>query len=255
MIRRRAAVVIVALALMACDATPSGELSPSRATAPTPPDGMIVGIAVVARTPSHQSIGPQSSDLYLKFDQGGATRELTLAQQPVAFTLPLDTYDAIEDGLKMSYRPFAIKLKAGRGAFRSFESRDHETELRKETRLVSHLYKDSSGNWQTRWGSKTETVVHSSARVRAAGVPATTFDLEPGKVLYLGRFGVLLHANTRFVEYREPFLGSEPVTDLAMIRRHFPKLAGVEIEVRPIQTAPGNWKTLTGAAREYAITQ
>ena len=39
-------------------------------------------------------------------------------------------------------------------------------------------------------------------------------------------------------------------TDLAMIRQHFPNLAGVEIEIRPLEVAPGSWQTLPEAARQ-----
>jgi hypothetical protein len=39
---------------------------------------------------------------------------------------------------------------------------------------------------------------------------------------------------------REPFLESQPAADLPMIRQYFPKLAGVEIEVRPVRPASGS---------------
>lgn len=51
---------------------------------------------------------------------------------------------------------------------------------------------------------------------------------------------------------RAPFMENREAADLAMIRQYFPKLAGVEIEVRPLEVAPGSWQNLSEAARPYA---
>ena len=201
----------------------------------------------------------------LKYDhQSGASGELLLGREMHPPYTPLEVYEAVENGLATSYRPFAMKLKPGRGEFRSFEHVRFETRSRQESRLVSTLYKDSNGNWQTKWETKTETIIDVDRIASVASVPAATFDVEPGKVRYIGRVGMLLdrscstrtasaiHSNAAPCFVREPFIESEPAADVAMIRRYFPKLAGVEVEVRPIQTAPGSWKTLSEAAQPYA---
>jgi hypothetical protein len=58
-------------------------------------------------------------------------------------------------------------------------------------------------------------------------MPAATFNVEPGRVLYLGRVGMLLdrscsvttssaiHSRAAPCFVREPFLESEPAADLA----------------------------------------
>jgi hypothetical protein len=50
---------------------------------------------------------------------------------------------------------------------------------------------------------------------------------------------------------REPFFESHPDADLAMIGQRFPRLAGVAIQVQPLQTAPGSWQTFSEVARPY----
>jgi len=128
-------------------------------------------------------------------------------------------------------------------------------------------WKDGNGNWQTKWETKDETVTDSYHVVSSAAVPPATFDVEPGKVVYIGRVGMLLNidlpacpprgsppaASSHVVQclVRETFFESQPDADLAMIRQRFPRLAGVAIEVQPLQTAPGSWQTFSEAARPY----
>lgn len=254
----------MALALTACSITPTGELGPREAAAPAPPDGLIVGVVVVARTPS-VDWDMVRFPVSLKYDhQSGASGELLLGREMQPPLPPLEVYAAVENGLALSYRPFAMRLTGGRGEFRSFEHVRFETRSRQVTELESATYKDKNGKWQTKWESKTKTVVDSDRIASVASMPAATFDVEPGKVLYVGRVGMLLdrscstrtasaiHSNAAPCFVREPFIESEPAADLVMIRQHFPRLVGVEIEVRPIQTTPGSWKTLSEAARPYA---
>ena len=252
------------MALTACSMTPPGELSSWEVAAPTPPDGLIVGIVAVARTQSVDWTWARFP-VSLKYDhQSGASGELLLGRQMKPPFPPLEVYEGVENGLAVSYRPFAMKLRPGRGVFHSFEHVRFENTSRQEVRQVPTRYLDNSGKWQSRWEWKTETVTDSNPIVSVASVPAATFDVEPGKVLYIGRVGMLLdrscstssasaiHSNAAPCFVREPFIESEPTADLAMIRRYFSKLAGVEIEVRPLQTASGSWKTLSEAARPYA---
>ena len=257
----------IVLSLAACGPTPWGELSPGEASPQAPPDGVVVGVAVVARTPTAGWETANAMDVYLTFDQGGKSRELTLTRGRITPTFLLATYDVVENGFTMSYRPFAIKLKPGRGEFRAFENRRLESKSRRESRLVSTLYKDGNGNWQTKWETKDETVTDSYHVVSSAAVPPATFDVEPGKVVYIGRVGMLLNidlpacpprgsppaASSHVVQclVRETFFESQPDADLAMIRQRFPRLAGVAIEVQPLQTAPGSWQTFSEAARPY----
>jgi hypothetical protein len=88
----------------------------------------------------------------------------------------------------------------------------------------------------------------------ASPVPAATFEVSPGKVRYVGRLGMILHrAPPTAPTYqdcgrpepvgekqywcftRELFADGAPEADLATIRQRFPKLAELEIEVRPVQ--------------------
>jgi hypothetical protein len=274
-LNRRLTGLLTAMALMAaCDLTPTGELSPREATAPTPPDGLVVGVAVVARTPSTDWATANTVDSYLSFShQSAAAGELTLARNLWPSRLPpLETYEGAENGLGMSYRPFAIKLRAGRGDIRSFEYRLYGIKGRQEWRMVTRRYKDASGNWKTTSDLKLETFDETYPIVSTFYVPDATFDVMPGKVVYIGRIGMFVHIEQRpgtgprscaqsiqklFLWHdrpcvvREPFIASEPATDLAMIRQRFPGLTGIDIEVRPLAVAPGSWQSLTEVAQPY----
>src|SRR5215217_5407907 len=74
-------VAAMALALTACSMTPPGELSTREAVAPVPPDGLIVGVVVVVRTPS-VDWSMARFPVSLKYDhQSGASGELLLGRE------------------------------------------------------------------------------------------------------------------------------------------------------------------------------
>ena len=117
--------------------------------------------------------------------------------------------------------------------------------------------------------TETVTVPDYASVGNATDLPATSFEVAAGKVRYIGRVGMVVHAERPFeascvfgrreeisffsASYclvRAPFMENREATDLAMIRQHFPNLAGVEIEIRPLEVAPGSWQTLPEAARQ-----
>lgn len=237
---------VAALAVAACG-TPWDELGPRSAEAPTPPDGVIVGVAVVARTPGTPWEATTVADIYLTYDQGGTAGRLQLTRSRFPPYAGLDVKEAVESGLAVSYRPFAFKLKAGQGEFRALTEERVGLANGEATKWVPIRYKDDSGNQRTIWSMKQTTVTETYPIVNTAGVPSATFDVEPGKVVYIGRIGMLLSRRAQ-----KAIIGSEPSADLAMIRERFPNLAGVEISVRPVRTTPGTWPTLAEAWSQAA---
>jgi hypothetical protein len=104
----------------------------------------------------------------------------------------------------------------------------------------------------------------------ASPVPAATFEVAPGKVRYVGRLGMILHAarptgptyqdcgrieqvseKQYWCYTRELFADSAPEADLAMIRQRFPKLAEAEIEVRPVRFGSAGWQDFAQAAARF----
>jgi hypothetical protein len=261
----------MALAVTACGEPLQGELSPKYAAAPKWPYGLVVGVATVARTPSTPPLATRTIDIYLTYhQQNGPAGELILAVRN--FRRP-EVYEGVEDGLPVAYRPFVLKLPAGRDEFFSFATRRIVTKDRQEQQYVSESYRDNQGKWQSRSVLKTVTVTDYIPVVSSSPLPSTTFEVVPGKVHYIGRVGALIHADRqigpgqpacpfgglediaapmpRHCVAREPFLEIKPEADLAMIRQHFPKLADVDIEIRPVETTAGSWQTLPDAARRY----
>ena len=248
-----------------------GELSPKYAATPKWPYGMVVGVAAVARTSSTPPLATRTIDVYLTYrQQNGPDGELILALSDYRRA---EVYEGTEDGLPVAYRPFALKLPAGRDELFTFATRRIVTKQRQEQQYVSESYKDNQGKWQSRGVLKTVTITDYIPIVSSSPLPNTTFEVVPGKVHYIGRVGALIHADRqvgpgqptcpfgsledivppipRHCVAREPFLENKPDADLAMIRQHFPKLADVEIEIRPIETTAGSWQTLPDAARRY----
>ena len=237
---------VAALAVAACG-TPWDELGPRGAEAPTPPDGVIVGVAVVAQTPGTPWEATTVADIYFTYDQGGIAGQLQLTRSRFPPYAGLDVQEAVESGLAVSYRPFALKLKAGHGEFRTLTEKRVGLADRQATRWVPVRYRDDSGNQRTIMSMKAVTAIETYPIVSTAALPPASFDVEPGKVVYIGRVGMLLGGGRQ-----EAIVGSDPSTDLTMIRERFPRLAGVEILVRPVRIAPGNWPTLAEAARSHA---
>jgi hypothetical protein len=240
-----------------------------QAAPPTAPYGLLVGVVAVARTPGTTPAAAKAVDSYIAYRQpNGVSGELLLTTRS-AFLRP-EVYQGVEDGLTVAYRPFALKLPAIPIQLVSFDTRWLEPRPREETRWVQESYQDYQGKWQTRSKLETVTVQEYVSVVKAADIPTTGFEAAPGKVRYIGRVGMVVRAErlpsvgpascsfgkvenpSLFELYctaRAPFMENQEAADLVMIRRHFPGLAGVDIELRPREAAPGIWQTLSAAAQ------
>ncbi len=265
-------VTAMALATVACSALPQeppSELEPTEAAVPAPPDGLIVGVAVVGRTPSTDAVWmTRGKDVYLRYwHRAGTFGELLMVRE----SSTLDgTTAATENGLPVIYRPFAMRVPAGEGQFVLFGNRRTIPRTGETTGLVTSSHQDRKGHWHTRSEWITTTIDAPMRLTSASEVSPATFQVAPGKVRYIGRLGVLVHVTSpsgprtqdcaigqlepfsskhkqELCVARELFVGSAPDADLAMIRRQFPKLAGVEIEIRPVQFGSGRWPDFTQA--------
>jgi hypothetical protein len=257
-----ACVAVMVLAVTSC-APVHGELTPRQTTVPAAPFGLVVGVVAVARTPGTPPSAAGAVNVYMAYKQSdGVPGELELAT--ASGSRGRGVFHGVEDGLTVSYRPFVLKLPAGRSEFVSFATRRVKSEDRREEKLVSESYKDQQGKWHTTSEAKTVTVTDYIAIVSGKDLPANRFEVAAGKVRYVGRVGMVVHADRPgtcefgilepFSDQcvaRKPFMENEEAADLTMIRRHFPNLAGVEIESRPLEVAPGSWQTLRDAARQY----
>lgn len=251
------------LVVAACG-TPRGELSPDEAAVPAPPEGVIVGVVVTGRTASTASsyiTNDNQSYLAYRQDAGADDGKLLLVREyyplPGAFTVT-------ERGLPMIYRPFAMRMPAGKREFAAFRSERTVSGSHVEQQYVPVYYKDHNGQLQRRYEWKLVTVYDQFTVTDALPVPRAAFVVEPGKVRYVGRLGMIVQAagspsaqgctigrpervgvTDKRCFVREFFAGSAPEADLAMIRQRFPKLAGTDIEIRPIA---GDWQDFAQAA-------
>jgi hypothetical protein len=269
-------VLAMALAVAACSATPQerpSELDPTEAAAPAPPDGMIVGVAVVGRTPSTDAGWmTRGKDVYLRYwHRAGTFGELLMVRE--SSTLE-GTVAATENGMSVIYRPFAMRVPAGEGQFVLFGNRRTIPRTGETRGLVTSSHQDRKGHWHTRSEWITSTIDAPMKLTSASDVPPATFEVAPGKVRYIGRLGMLVHVTSpsgpqsrhcavgqleqfsskhkqELCVDRELVVGSAPEADLAMIRRRFPNLAGAEIEIRPVQFGSGGWQDFGQAARRY----
>ena len=258
-------VLAMMLAATACG-TPPGELSPKEAAVPAPPEGMIVGVVVTGRTPSTaSSYITNGHDAHLAYRQDAGTGgQLLLVRE--YYPLP-GTFAATERGMPMIYRPFAMRMPAGQREFVNFGSERTVSQSRVEQKSVLVFYKDHNGQVQSKYDWKLVTVYDQFTVADSLPVPRATFEVAPGKVRYIGRLGMIVHAGRppsaqgcaigrpervgvtdKRCFVREFFADSAPETDLAMIRQRFPKLAGTEIEIRPIQFGAGDWQDFAQAA-------
>lgn len=260
----------IVLAVAACG-TPRGELSPDEAAVPAPPEGVIVGVVVTGRTASTASsyiTNDNQSYLAYRQDAGAGDGKLLLVREyyplPGAFTVT-------ESGLPMIYRPFAMRMPAGKREFAAFRSERTVSESRVEQKSVPVFYKDHNGQVQSKYEWKLVTVYDQFTVTNALPVPRAAFEVEPGKVRYVGRLGMIVQAagspsaqgctigrpervgvTDKRCFVREFFTGSAPEVDLAMIRQRFPKLAGADIEIRPIA---GDWQDFPQAAQRIHAAQ
>ncbi len=276
LIRRRPIPVLAAvLAVAACSATPQeppSELKPTEVAVPAPPDGMIVGVVVVGRTPSTDaSWMTGGKDVYPRYwHRAGTFGEVLIVRE----ARPLEgTVAATENGMPVLYRSFAMRIPPGEGQFVILGNRRTIPRAGREPRfepVVQYLGRKaprSGYEWTT------ATVDAPMALSRNTDVPPATFEVAPGKARYIGRLGMIVHVTSssgpqsqdcaigqleqfsskhkqELCVARELFVGSAPDADLAMIRRRFPNLAGVDIDIRPLDVRPGSWPDLAAAARK-----
>jgi hypothetical protein len=257
------------LAATACG-TPPGELSPKEAALPAPPEGMIVGVVVTGRTPSTaSSYITNDHDAHLAYRQdAGAGGQVLLVRE--FYPLP-GSFAATESGMPMIYRPFAMRMPAGQREFVTFGSERTVSQSRVEQKSVLVFYKDHNGQVQSKYEWKLVTVYDQFTVADFLPVPRATFEVAPGKVRYVGRLGMIVHAAGSPSEggcaigrpervgvtdqrcfVREFFAGSAPDADLAMILQRFPKLAGAKIEIRPVEFPSGGWQDFAQAAGRLA---
>jgi hypothetical protein len=262
-------VSVIVLAVAACG-TPPGELSPDEAAVPAPPDGVIVGVVVTGRTPSTSSsyiTNDHQAHLSYRQDAGAGDGKVLLVRE--YYPLP-GTVAAMESGLPLIYRPFAMRMPAGQREFVAFGSERTVSESRVEQKSVLVFYKDHNGQVQSKYEWQLVTVYDQFTVTDALPVRLATFEVAPGKVRYIGRFGMIVHAGgppsaqgcaigrpervgvtDKRCFVREFFADSAPQADLAMIRQRFPKLAGAEIEIRPVQFRAGDWQDFARAAGRF----
>jgi hypothetical protein len=263
----------MALAATACSATPQeppSELDPMEAAVPALPEGMIVGVAVVGRTPSTDAGWvTRGKDVYLRYwHRAGTFGELLMVRE----SSTLDgTVSATENGIPVIYRPFAMRMPAGEGQFVILGNRRTIPRSGETRGLVTSSHQDRKGRWHNKSEWITSTIDAPMRLTSASDVSPATFEVAPGKVRYIGRLGMLVHVTSpsgpqsqdcaigqleqfsskhkqELCVARELFVGSAPDADLAMIRRRFPNLAGTDIEVRPLQFGSDGWPDFSQAA-------
>lgn len=261
----------IVLAVAACGSLLPDELDPAEAAVPAPPDGMIVGVAMVGRTPPTDGLWvTKGKDVYLRYwHRAGTFGELLMVRE----TRPLEgTVAATENGMPVVYRPFAMRVPAGEGQFVIFGNRRTIPRTGETRGLVTSSHQDRKGHWHTRSEWITTTIDAPMKLTSASDVPPATFEVAPGKVRYIGRLGMLMHvtgpsgpqakdcaigqleqvsSKRELCVARELFVGSAPEVDLAMIRRRFPNLAGAEIEIRQVQFGSSSWQDFAQAARRF----
>jgi hypothetical protein len=264
-------VSVILLAVAACG-TPPGEVSPDEAAVPAPPDGVIVGVVVTGRTPSTSSsyiTNDHQVHVSYRQDAGAGEGKVLLVRE--YYLLP-GTVAAMESGLPVIYRPFAMRMPAGQREFVAFGSERTVSESRVEQKSVPVFYKDHKGELQIRYEWKLVTVYDQFKVTDSWPASRATFEVVPGKVRYVGRVGMIVHAagptgpgrgecaigrpervgvTDQRCFIREFFADSAPDADLAMIRQRFPKLAGAEIEIRPVQFRAGGWQDFAQAAGRF----
>lgn len=263
----------MALAVAACSAAPHeppSELDAAEAAVPAPPYGMIVGVAVVGRTPSTDDRwATRGKDVYLRYwHRAGTFGELLMVRESSTHD---GTVVATENGIPVLYRPFAMRVPAGEGQFVVFGNRRTIPRTGETRGLVTSSYQDRKGHWHTRSEMVTTTIDAPMRLTSASDISPATFEVAPGKVRYIGRLGMIVHVTSpsgpqgqdcaigqlepfsskhkqELCVARELFVGSAPDADLAMIRKRFPNLPGSEIEIRPLQFGAGSWPDFAQAA-------
>lgn len=234
--------------------------------APAPPKGLVVGVIVIAETASSPpDLGPGAANTSLRFGSpGGPGGELIVARG-AADPRTLDTVASVEEGMPVRLRPFSLQLPPGERQIRALAISKGELRVRQEPYMAGH------------WEWRERTRYDSATAISEVPLAPATFEVEPAKVTYIGRLGVLFDSvdhgwrpsmealpcsrwqrersagGRAICVAREPFIGSDPGADLALIRQHYPRLAGLEIDVRPVKAPNGGWRSLAEAMRFIRI--
>jgi len=267
--------MVMVLAMAACSATPQeplSELDPAEAPVPAPPEGMIVGVAVVGRTPSTDAVWmTRGKDVYLRYwHRAGTFGELLMVRES---SILEGAVAATDNGIPVIYRPFAMRAPAGEGQFVVFGNRRTIPRTGETRGLVTSSYQDRKGHWHSKSEMVTTTIDAPLRLTSATDVSPATFQVAAGKVRYIGRLGMIVHVTSpsgpqgqdcaighlepfstkhqqELCVARELFVGSSSAADLAMIRQRYRNLSGVDIEIRPLDVRPGSWPDLAAAARK-----
>lgn len=252
--------MLVAVSVMACaQRGDNAEIQPSDAVALSASEGIVVGVAVIAETPSGPvGWGQRSDDLSFELYASG------FHSLPITYFAAL-LPDRVEQGAKVQLRPFAYRLPAGDAKF--YALRVNKIGLQ-QTGETTSFYNAITKRSETAY--RTEPVDRSVNE----RLPEATFSVAAGKVTYIGRIGVLFHVTgygmrlaerdnacfpderrgTRLYLYcvqRDVFLGNAPQADLPLIRQAFPNLPNQEVEVQPLKVDSGSWRRLPESLRMF----
>ncbi len=254
--------IAMALAVAACTPRLPNEARPEQTMPPTAPYGLLVGMAVIAQTPTTPVGAYTASYMSMSFRQAsGRSSELTLMSRN-----SFDGGDELgipvaEDGVSLVLRPFALRLKGGRGEFVAFNIGRE----RKATRLTIdwEIHKPTGQRVMN-----PRTVETTESYLDASPVAPASFDVEPGSVRYIGRIGAVIRgtpgdcmgtlgATIGFQMMRvcidgAAFIGYAPDVDLPLIRKRYPHLAGVEIEQSPLSMPQGSWPGLAAVMQRFS---
>lgn len=247
--RSRGWVLAIALALAACASdVPSNELTPTTFP-PAAPEGLLVGVAVVARPADVEALFAYDPRMSLSFNQdNGRPGDFAFMVRNLSRIdrLSLSTADG---GMPVLLRPFALRLKGGRGEFYQFNLTQSFSVERKYYTYGREDPYTRQREMVKNFASANETIVESGS------IRPVPFEVEPGKVRYVGRIGVAIFDHqdrwrpdlpripcvvTIICRSRTLFLDSDPAADLPLIRKHYPHLAGIEIGVYPLKVRPSD---------------
>lgn len=250
-----------ALLIQACTFVPDGELSPKDSTLTHPAEGIVVGVVVIA------------ADGGAPFGLGTVDETALILRQPGNLDHRLHLLPAYGDasvregGIAANARPFAFRLVAGPAQFQAMGVRFVGDEL-------TGYKRENVCNWfvsppKCEW--KHVPVYRHYDYWRDRRLPPAGFEVKTRAVTYIGRIGLAMHSvsygsrqerdaacsekgraklSTGWTCYfQQLVVGSDPDTDLPLIRKRYPGLGPLEIERQPLQFQPGTWRTI-GEARQ-----
>jgi hypothetical protein len=157
---------------------------------------MIVGVAVVGRTPSTDAVWmTRGKDVYLRYWHRAATfGELLMVSESCILE---GTVAATDNGIPVIYRPFAMRAPAGESQFVVFGNRRTIPRTGETRGLVTSSYQDRKGHWHSKSEMVTTTIDAPLRLTSATDVSPATFQVAAGKVRYIGRLGMIAHVTSR----------------------------------------------------------